>query len=200
MNLKETYNLIAEDWAQEGGPHSDWCLDFLNIFASRVGNGGKVLDIGCGSGQDCGFLVEHGIKTTGVDFSEKMINEARKHFPGGKFLVLDIRELAFPKEIFDGVLAKHSLLHLHKKEMSAVLEKIHSILKPDGWFLLTLKEGIGEKVVSEVRFGHSVERFFSYFTNFEVKKLLEGGGFQIIQEGLHKGDRDTSLKFLVQKV
>lgn len=201
MELKETYNLLAGKWAQNHwGSRYDLCDDFLNIMAAQLGEGKKILDIGCGSGEDCKFFYDKKIITLGIDFSDQLINEAKKRFPQGKFLVMDILRMDFPDSSYDGVLAKHSLLHIPKKQMSQVLTKINSILKPGGLFLLTLKEGIGEKTVSEVRFGVKISRFFSFYTNFEINKLLEGAGFEVVHEGIHRGDRDNSLKFLVQKV
>lgn len=200
MELKEVYNSIAKDWADsKWGERSDWCDDFLTIIASRLGDG-EVLDIGCGSGEDCKFFYDHGVKTVGIDFSEKLIEEAKSRFPNGNFIVMDIEKLDFEDFRFGAVVAKHSLLHLPKKNLPTVLKKINNLLKPEGWFLLTLKEGIGEKEVESVRHGHKVRRFFAFYTNFEVKKLLEEAGFELVEEGVCKREEDVSLKFLAQKV
>lgn len=201
MELKDTYNLLAGKWAQNHwNNHYNYCDDFLNIMVAQLGEGKKILDIGCGSGEDCKFFADKKINAIGIDFSEQLINEAKKRFPSGNFLVMDILDMDFPNSSFDGVLAKHSLLHLPKKQISQILTKINSMLKPGGLFLLTLKEGIGEKTVSEVRFGVKINRFFSFYTNFEINKLLQGAGFEVVHEGIHRGDRDNSLKFLVQKL
>lgn len=201
MDLKETYNSIAHRWADlHWNHHVDWCDDYLNILAARVGKGGKILDIGCGSGEDSKFFADKDITTVGIDFSEKLIAEAKTRFPKGKFLVMDMQKIDLPASSFDGVLAKHSLLHLHKKDLPAILARINSLLKPGGWFLATLKEGIGEKEVTEIRVGKEVTRFFAFYTNFEIRRLLEGAGFLVVEEALGKTTRDRALKFLVQKV
>ncbi len=201
MDLKETYNLIANGWAEaHWTKHYEWCDDYLNILAARVGKGGKILDIGCGSGEDSKFFADKGITMVGIDFSNKMIEEAKTRFPKGKFLVMDMQNMDFPSSSFDGVVAKHSLLHLRKKDLPTLLTKVNSLLKPGGWFLITLKEGIGEKEVTEIRVDKEITRFFAFYTNFEIRKLLEAAGFLVVEEALGKTTKDMALKFLVQKV
>ena len=47
MNLKETYNKIAEDWHAD---HSsdDWWQEGTDKFIWNLKNGASVLDVGCG--------------------------------------------------------------------------------------------------------------------------------------------------------
>ena len=47
--------------------------------------GKKVLDLGCGYGWHCEYAADHGAaEVTGVDISEKMLEEARKSHKKGK--------------------------------------------------------------------------------------------------------------------
>ena len=44
--------------------------------------GKRVLDLGCGFGWHCAYAIEHGAThATGIDISEKMLEEARKRNP-----------------------------------------------------------------------------------------------------------------------
>lgn len=56
--------------------------------------GKSVLDVGCGLGSFCDYLYMgfYGVRYTGVDLSERMIEAARKKHPGGTFIVVDIFE------------------------------------------------------------------------------------------------------------
>jgi len=47
------------------------------------------LDLGCGTGVLCALMAEEGIGTAGIDISEKMIQKARKSYPGLPFEVCD---------------------------------------------------------------------------------------------------------------
>lgn len=201
MDIRDTYNLIAREWAQEHWEDRDTgCDDFFKIIAARIGDGSKVLDIGCGSGEDCKFLAGLGLQAWGVDIAAGLIQEAKSRYPQGKFQVMAINQLDFPTATFRAVIAKKSLLHLPKKEIPAVLNRINDLLEKEGWFFLVVKEGFGERAVKQERFGHQIKRLYSFFTNFEMQKLLEGAGFKIVDEGIYKDDHNTILKFLAQKV
>ncbi len=82
------------------------------------------------------FFQELGFKVTGVDFSAKMIELARKEACKAKFHLMDIEKLEFSKDTFDGAWASASFLHIPKKNMLSVFKSIHAILKAGGDFLL----------------------------------------------------------------
>ncbi len=77
MDLKDTYNKIAEDWHKDH-TQDDWWVDGTLKFISLVGVGKEVLDVGCGAGTKSKFLKENGLSVTGIDFSEKMIEIAKR--------------------------------------------------------------------------------------------------------------------------
>ncbi len=92
MNLKATYNRIAADWHQDH-QRDDWWVDGTKAFCSYLPTDTTVLDVGCGSGQKAKFLTEQGLRVTGVDFSQTMIEIARREVPAAAFQILDIRNL-----------------------------------------------------------------------------------------------------------
>lgn len=85
---------------------------WIRRFASAAGAGGRVLDLGCGSGEPIGRdLIEAGLRVTGVDASPALIALCAERFPEQEWLVADMRELALSRQ-FQGLLAWHSLFHL----------------------------------------------------------------------------------------
>ena len=110
-------------------------------FLSLVPPGGTILDVGCGSGRDAQILSDQGFQVTGIDFSAAMIEIAKKKAPKATFKVMDMQSLHM-NETFDAVWASASLLHVPKKEISKVLEKIWSLLNDKGSFYISLKKGM----------------------------------------------------------
>lgn len=51
---------------------------FQNILMQSIQHGNKILDLGCGTGEDALFLAKKGFSVTGVDISQKMIEIAEK--------------------------------------------------------------------------------------------------------------------------
>jgi trans-aconitate methyltransferase len=81
-------------------------------FVAALPKGASVLDLGCGSGSPVArYMVERGLRVTGVDTSPTLISLCRQRLPDQQWLVADMRFLALGKR-FDGVLAWDSFFHL----------------------------------------------------------------------------------------
>lgn len=107
------------------------------IDGLRLRDGDRVLDAGCGMGSDV-FDVAARVgasgHVTGIDFSESLIEEARKragerNLPV-KFEVGDVQALQFEDESFDAVRAERLLMHVPDADR-AVGEMVR-VLRPGG--------------------------------------------------------------------
>src|SRR5260221_9049142 len=54
---------------------------------------GRALDIGCGTGTNCKYLMEHNWDVTGVDFVPRALRAAKRKAPDAKLLVGDVTRL-----------------------------------------------------------------------------------------------------------
>ena len=113
MNLKETYNKIAEDW-HKGHKQDAWWVGGVDKFISFLRSGSLVLDVGCGTGLKSKYLINRGLKVVGIDFSEKMIETAKREVPEGEFWVMDMEEAAKLEGNFNGIFLQAALLHIKK--------------------------------------------------------------------------------------
>ena len=65
--------------------------------------GKRVLDLGCGFGWHCVYAIEHGAThVTGIDISEKMLEEARKRNPSPfiEYQCMAIEDFDFQRKYF----------------------------------------------------------------------------------------------------
>lgn len=155
-------------------------INEITQFTGLLAQGSTILDIGCGSGRDARIMSEMGFKVIGVDFSKKLIEIAKREAPSVEFHVMDIDQLLFEASSFDGIWASASLLHIPKENISPILKKIRAILKPNGIFYLSVKQGLGEGVEKDVRY-NLIEKFWSYFEEEEIKRYLVGAEFTILK-------------------
>ena len=92
-----------------------------------------VLDLGCGTGRHALWLAAAGATVTAVDFSEGMLNEARRK-PGAsavRFRVHDLHQpLPFANAAFDRIVSGLVLEHL--SDLAAVFAEARRVLKPGG--------------------------------------------------------------------
>lgn len=202
MNLKSTYNRIAGDYLAEHQNYNWWQAG-ADKFIALLPKGALVLDLGCGPGIDAAYLTSKGLRIVGIDISEKMITLAKERVPSGKFFVMDMIEVPSLPHEFDGIYAKASLLHVPKKDLPGVLEKLRSKLKAGGYLYITVKEirpgQSGEEVKQENRWGYPFKRFFSYFTLPELKRFLSDGNFQICWENINDGWETHWLQVIARK-
>ena len=55
---------------------------------------GRALDLGCGTGTNCRYLLDHGWEVTGVDYIARAIGVAKNKAPRAKLMVGDVTKLA----------------------------------------------------------------------------------------------------------
>lgn len=187
MDLKSTYNQIAEDFHKDH-LKDDWWIRGADRFASLFRAGDLILDAGCGGGTQSKYLVNKGLKVIGVDFSEKMIKIAKQEVPGGEFFVMDIREVDKLEREFDGIFAQAILLHIPEKEIKRILQILLNKLKPKGYLFIAVKEiregQKEEEMKVENDYGYQYKRFFTYFTTDKIKKHLNDLEMEICWENI----------------
>ena len=100
----------------------------------------KVIDVGCGTGDNVFWLQQHGFEATGIDYSEEAIRIAneRKHGIKGtnQFDVADILAAPYRKHHYD-LAFDRGCFHTFdsEEERAKVAENIHAMLTPGGHWL-----------------------------------------------------------------
>jgi len=93
----------------------------------------SILDLGCGTGRHSVWLSSVGATVTGIDFSEGMLEEARRKAGEGtvRFLAHDLHQpLPFADGVFDRVVSGLVLEHL--QELDAFFAESRRVLRPGG--------------------------------------------------------------------
>jgi ubiquinone/menaquinone biosynthesis C-methylase UbiE len=110
--------------------------ELLARFSSLLPPGGDVLDVGCGAGMPVArFLADAGFRVTGVDVSSSMLELARVHVPEANFVKMDMTQLEFDADCFDGICAFYSLFHVPGTEHLQVLIGFYHLLRQGGILL-----------------------------------------------------------------
>lgn len=139
----------------------------LAAFLALIPAGGRVLDLGCGTGRDTQAIREAGFEVTAVDGSAAMAAEAEKRI-GRKVSVMPFEDLAF-EACFDGIWASASLLHVPRAGLPDVLRRVHAALKPGGWLEAGFKTGGTEG-------RDSLGRYYNYMNPEELEPMLRVAG------------------------
>lgn len=162
-------------------------------FISLV-NTGKILDIWCWPGYHSLYFKQQWFEVTAIDLSETMISLCKEN--GIEAQLMDIENLTFADQSFDGIRAATSLLHIPKANLHNVIKKIYDILKDNGILHVSVKEGTGEGLVQDKEWDK--KRFFAFRDEEEFKKVVEHYFICIDTEKIEEKDA-TFLKMFFRK-
>jgi SAM-dependent methyltransferase len=137
----------AEFWNGPGGETWTTQRDRFNTMLRPIGlevlkraqarAGEHVLDVGCGTGETTGYLarlVTPGGSVTGLDISDLMLAEARRHNQGHdvpvKFHAADAQTHAFDDDAYDLVFSRFGVMFF--EDSVAAFANLARALKPNG--------------------------------------------------------------------
>jgi cyclopropane fatty-acyl-phospholipid synthase-like methyltransferase len=106
---------------------------------------GRVLDVGCGTGEHALLAASLGLEATGIDVAEAAIERARQKAAErgleARFVVGNVLDLADLGEQFDTVLDSGLFHVLEDDDRSAFLEGLRAVVQPGGrYFLLCFSD------------------------------------------------------------
>ncbi|MGK0223104.1 MAG: SAM-dependent methyltransferase [Limisphaerales bacterium] len=102
----------------------------IAIELGEITSDSRVLDVGCGPGLLSESLSKHAASVEGIDFSETMIEQARRLRSGATFQVANAEALPFAGEDFDVVVCCYASHHFARPE--TVYTELLRVLKPGG--------------------------------------------------------------------
>ena len=148
-----------------------------------------VLDIGCGTGTQCGDLAGHVKQVTGIDISGKLLTIAEQRKAECKldnieFIKTSLYDERLRIDGFDIVMAFYVLHFL--EDLDAVVKRVHALLKPGGLFI-SETACLGEKnqmAGKLVRFaGHlGLLPKINLLTTSQLEQSMEQAGFILVDK------------------
>ncbi len=168
---------------------------YLNLLQKHILAGGKILDVGCGTGEPIAqFLITQGYKVTGIDASEKMIDLCKQRFPNAKWLLADMRTLNL-QEKFHAVIAWHSFFHLPHDDQRSTLKLLTSMVEKNGLLMFTSGEEYGE--VWSDNGGHDL--YHASLSSAEYTEILSNCHFEILVHKVKDSDCGEATVWIAKK-
>jgi SAM-dependent methyltransferase len=158
---------------------SAWRRLYGEVFPA----GGRVLDVGAGSGRDVALLIAMGFDAWGLEPAEQMCAEAVRAFPelAGKILPLGLPlpESAELGGLFDGVVCSAVLMHVPEVRQFNAAFNLKRLLKENGRLLISVpgaRPGLDDKDRDETG------RLFKPLQPDYLILLFERLGFQLLRQ------------------
>ncbi|MBI2632126.1 class I SAM-dependent methyltransferase [Candidatus Pacearchaeota archaeon] len=145
---------------------------FAKNFSGILPDGARVLSLGSGPGHAEKYFQDKGFRVICVDNSTEMIKICEHKGLEGRTMDMEEIDKIFEAEIFDGLWAHTSLLHIRKKNVPRMIGKIAQVLKKGGLFALGLIDGNNEDYDYHPDYP-GVKRWFSYFRDEEIVELCK---------------------------
>ena len=202
-------SLFSSMEGERSARSSAWLNRHLKPLA-RTGN--RLVDLGCGTGDDVRVLAREGFWTVGLDFAWNALTFARDMFPRGRYVQADLRgrRLPFREETFDAVIARCSLHYFTVKETERIIDEVARILVPGGAFAFVVNSSnmLAKRMRYEykthklleprtIRFADGVVRHF--FTRPELARLLRSSfDVEYEHEGLFRQYEEQRIAWTVR--
>jgi SAM-dependent methyltransferase len=151
-------------------------MEFAAMHLPAV-RGGRLLEVGCGSGQALRVLAELGWDAEGVDFDRAAVEHARAR--GLSVRHGSVREQEYAAESFDAVVMSHLIEHV--PDPLRVLEECRRVLKPGGRLVAVTPNArsFGHTLFREHWFALDPPRHLILFHLDTLRSLAEAAGLTV---------------------
>jgi len=183
------WNLIASKYATSPISNIAAYQKKIEKLKSYLSVENHMLDIGCGTGTQCGDLANNVKHVTGIDISSKLLaiaeqRKAERKIENVEFIQTTVFDKHFEPGSFDVVMAFY-VLHFFE-DIDEAFRRIHGLLKPDGLFILeTVCLGEKNKIMGKiVRMAGKLGflPLINLLTNRQIEQTLEQAGFSIVDK------------------
>jgi len=183
------WNLMASRYAASTIPDIGAYQKKLEKLKSYLSAEYHVLDMGCGTGTQCGDFANNVKQVTGIDISSKLLAIAEKRMAERKienveFIQTTVFDKRFEHGRFDVVMAFY-ILHL-LEDIDEVIRRIHGLLKPEGLFVLeAVCMGDKSKILGKsVRIAGKLGflPLINLLTTRQIEQALKQAGFSIVDK------------------
>ncbi|MET7482724.1 class I SAM-dependent methyltransferase [Streptomyces sp. NPDC005538] len=206
--IRESYDTVAAAYVQLVKTPAE--LDplsraMLAAFAETVRTAGlgPVADLGCGPGRFTAHLAELGVPAFGIDLSPRMVEQARRAYPGLTFTVGSMTAPDIGDDELGGILAFYSTHHTPPDQLPVVFAQFHRTLAPGGLLMLAGHVGDGQLLRPTEAYGGRPVSYESHLLPPDrIAGLLEGAGFTLTARLVlepAEGATRTHATFLARK-
>jgi 2-polyprenyl-3-methyl-5-hydroxy-6-metoxy-1,4-benzoquinol methylase len=169
---------------------SEWAL--YKRFHLPGMPGGRLLEIGCGSGAQLALMARLGWEAAGLDFDPDAVATARSR--GLRVSAGDVREMGYPAESFDAIVMTHVIEHV--VDPVGLLRECRRILKPNGTLVLVTPNpaSLGHRLYGRAWRGLEPPRHLVVFAPAALRLACSKAGFEVLS--VQFSARDAANLFL----
>ncbi|MCA9900075.1 MAG: class I SAM-dependent methyltransferase [Ardenticatenaceae bacterium] len=207
MNVQQAYDTWSGTYDDDHNLTRD--LDRMVMVQTLAGRPfPSILELGCGTGKNTGFLAQLGETVTAVDFSPGMLAQAQAKIaaPHVTFQVMDITQ-PWPTPAGAFELITCNLILEHIESLDFVMQQVHRALKPGGLLFISELHPFRQYLGGQARFTQDeqttfIPSFVHHISDFMQAARQHGLSLQNLKEWWHDDDEGKPprlISFLFQK-
>lgn len=153
---------------------------------------GKLLDVGCATGEFLDTIRQYGWQVTGLEVIAKAAQSARQRYQLEVFTGT-LETVDLPANAYDVITLWDVLEHL--PDPQAALRRCFELLKPGGYLFFSIPnlDSIDRHLFGSKWIGWDTPRHFTLFTHLTLKRILDHTGFSITSRDCFLGGKGTFL-------
>lgn len=170
---------FARQYARGFSEPGELFFTFLELLPK-----GRILDLGCGPGNDGCMFLDWDYEYIGIDFAYQILSAGKEQHDGRVFVAqMDMGYLGFIPDTFDGFWACSSLMHVPRTKIAQVLQDIHRVVRHQGVGLIYLRKGDFERMEKDPLVDTKV--IVSAYELDVFSSLLQTSGFEVVKARPH---------------
>lgn len=162
-------------------------------FEPFIPKGGRILDAGCGSGRDSKYFIDNGYIVDSFDASPNIALSASQYIKQNVH-IMRFQDL-YKENLYDGVFACASLLHVPDSELRSCIEKCINALKNDGVLYASFKLGSTAMADKHGRYFNNMDE--NRFKKYKPKNTVIMNMWT--REGVRPGDKNRWFNVILMK-
>ena len=160
--------------------------DTYKRFLQYMPEGGRIMDLGCGSGRDVKWFCDHGYDAYGLDASEELAIKARDQY--GIHVETGLIEEWITDDPYDGIWCCAALMHFNDAGCRRFFDNLQYNLKSGGAVYISVKTGIETGV-------DNTGRYFRNFIEKDIDEMLDHTTIFKIRELWYSEDSLSRTEF-----
>ena len=175
---------------------------FIKRSFVTLPKGAKVLEIGSADGENAKYLASLGFDVTASDVAKDILNELERQ--GLNYVKLDVIRDPLPDH-YHGIFCWRVMVHFTDFDALIFLNKAYDALEPGGRLIFNainreIKDVENEWVDFPGEYHMGASRFFNYYSEEDLRRIISMTAFRIVNFHLEGGDAGNSwLVFVLEK-
>ncbi len=170
---EEDAGLFLKQWGKKKYKRPPLLVEWASVLPQPA----RLLDLGCGAGQDARFLTTIGHRVIGLDRTMPLLRFAKTRAPLVPLVLADMRSLPVRPGSVDGIWAAASLMHMPKPIARKILATLRDCVRPNGLLAATVTHGWRSRVKEG---GWMPGRYFARWKKDEWARALRRAGWQVL--------------------